>query len=170
MPVLRRHALNWPAAARRARIAFWCRPDTVAPLKAVPLQPSGSLGSAREMFESLPGVSYQWRLRPGTPDRVDVVIFYPTENPDVGALQAELAGPRRVERTLHRFDPAHRVSTHTFLLEAADADAVSRFADCMLEFTSRNAVQAGARSLAEPVMIDLFDSGDVIPLPPARRP
>lgn len=171
VPVLECLAEGWPQAARRGEIRVWCKPTMTEPTMVVPLAKVANQpppGAGGYVIEEVPGVTFQARTF-YAPDaegrlRVGIVERYPAEGLDVDQVKVEMFPP--AQQILRQFDAANRVVLHTFLYEGLTP---AQMDNLEIRFTSREALQAGAWELGEPIVVDVASRSDLLELsPPAN--
>jgi Mg-chelatase subunit ChlD len=170
VPVLEWLAEQWPSDARQAEIRIWCKPSVTPATAEVPLATVANLPPpAGDGFQldDVPGMSYQARTLRGVDGpgsyRIAIVERHATESAGVGSLKVELTN--QPERIVRQFDLENRLVLHTFYYKALSDDDASRL---KIRFTTRAAAHAKAWQLDEPLLIDIADRGDLLPLTPPQ--
>jgi Mg-chelatase subunit ChlD len=159
VPVLQWTVTDWPAGANQARIRVWCRPDQSRPTSTLTLREV--VDTARNpdvILEGVAGVNARVRVREQTPLQVSVVERHSNDSTGVGTLKVGLKSSVTPSRVRHRFDSANRIATHLFEFHDRETAVL---AEGEIEFTTRTSAQAGAWRMADTVIIDVTESGDV---------
>jgi hypothetical protein len=164
VPLVRLPASNWPSGAARAVVQMWVRDTPAQPAdrvllsKVADLVPSASAGFP---IAGVPGVAYQARTfrGPGGQFTVGLVERHGADSPGVGSVKVALSPP--ADHVVHQFDGADRVVLHTFTYRTPPENLAERLE---IRFTTRAAVLAGARRLAQETEISVSDRADLIEL------
>src|SRR5204862_7096158 len=111
------------------------------------------------------GATYQVRTAGGGGQAliVGLVERHDARSRGVDAMRVELSPPP--DNVVHQFDAKNRVVLHAFTYDKPADDLKTRLE---IRFTSRDAAQAGALRLAQPVTIDVSDRADLLELTPAK--
>jgi hypothetical protein len=164
VPLVRLPASNWPAGAARAIVQMWVRDTPAQPAERVLLSNVADLvpsESAGFPIAGVPGVAYQARTfrGPGGQFTVGLVERHGADSRGVGSVKVALSPP--ADHVVHQFDAADRVVLHTFTYGTASEDLAERLE---IRFTTREAVLAGARRLAQETEMSVSDRADLIEL------
>ncbi|HLJ10744.1 MAG TPA: vWA domain-containing protein, partial [Planctomycetaceae bacterium] len=169
VPVLRAAARNWPKAARRARIDFWCKWSATEPSRLVAFAdaPDGNQAAQSGTLEAIPGFKYQMRTRPGAPWRVDFIEIYPSDAAGATMLKIDVAGRVQPTRILRQFDDVNHFATHSFLFDDPAPELI-RSTDS-IRIVTRRRMFDDAQRLEILVSIEVPEQADTIPsFPPAN--
>ncbi len=155
---------HWPATAKTASVQVWCKSSSTKPNWT--LHPSAIEDSPAppKSLDGLAGVTYQTRTRrgglPGESGFVSFVERHDQNSPGLSAIKVELF-PRPL-RIVHRFDHENHLVTHEFFVDNIE-DAVGRYE---LRITRREDAQADAVRTADPLVVSVSSSSDVLRLTP----
>lgn len=159
VPVLRWTVSDWPNEAVQAKIRFWCRDDESKPTSIVSLR--DAISPARNpdfTVDGVPGVNARISAKQNGSLQVSLVERHSQESLGVGTLKVALKSKLIPSRIRHRFDAENRVATHFFEFPAGSDTVLN---DAEFQFTTRAAAQDGALRIADAVIVDVTETGDV---------
>jgi len=179
-PVLSWNAANWPAAAKTARLRFWCKMQRTPPTRVIPLSQVLSADQSFSDFtalEEFPGAMVQVNLKSGANANgqyaIEVVDQHAGADGDIYQFKVEFRTDPAVRpvRVSHRFDAKNKVASHWYYFDPADRALIERSPESQIVLTSRELLVAGAKQISpdESVVVEIVDKAEYLPLEAATE-
>jgi hypothetical protein len=178
VPVINFVARNWPPESKRVRIRLWCQPLPPASLELLPSpaitadQQSTELNLTIRLdgvLKSPISVTAGVTLRVDQPSsqiasdlqKLRFVLDFDETAPPITSIKLSLPQSRALPvRILRQFDAKHRIAVHTFFFDSKQAELPEAVILSNDEREHKSAWQ-----LQEPIILELPESGNFLPVP-----
>jgi hypothetical protein len=170
VPVAAWTASDWPPAADRARIRYWCKDRPTDPVQEISLGDVRNSPARYREFQPVPGVAGVELSIDQMDDstgnfQINVVERHGVQSPGIDALRVHFETDHGIKpnRITHQFDSQNRIATHTFYFSPELRNRVEQVEVSRISIAKGEDVKDGALQLASgsELEISIDASGDL---------